>query len=249
MWLVIKANDSDQDTWLKMFKPPFDPYVELMPHESGDQLLVLKSQELDGLTSLKDTYNIGDGIVRTLNGVVAGIMGKSSVEPDGAAEMRGGKLIRHVILRAETAHFSFGGPSAEFHVIIRDKDGNIVVPPPAPTTAQSRYTASRNNDLLTHALNYCAGEPGWFDLYKAMECLEQAGFGKKDNEMARFSRTANWFHRHHDTKNPPPAKPMDLRNARRLLRGRINQALDHLARQALNPTDQASAAQESGPGE
>ncbi|AZO24700.1 hypothetical protein EJ070_31200 [Mesorhizobium sp. M1E.F.Ca.ET.045.02.1.1] len=240
MWLVLRANDSDQNTWLKVFTPPFDPYVELMPHEFGDQLLVLKAQDLDNLTTLKDVYNVGDGIVRTLNGIVAGIMGKSSVEPDGAAEMRQGKLIRHVMLRAETAHFSFGGPSAEFHIVIRDKDGNIVVPPPAPTAAQSRYAASRKDDLLAHALNYCAGEPGWFDLYKAMECLEQAGYGKKDKEMIRFSHTANWFHRHHDTKNPPPANPMDLRDARRLLRGRINHALDDVAK--VNATQPASRA-------
>ncbi|TGR32972.1 MULTISPECIES: hypothetical protein [unclassified Mesorhizobium] len=228
MWLVLKANESDQYNWLKMFKPPFDPHVELMSHDSGDQLLVLKTKELDDLSTLKDTYNVGEGIVRTLNGVVAAIMEKSAVEPDGAAEMRGGKLIRHMMMRTETAHFSFGGPSAEFNVIVRNKEGNVVVPPPAPTAAQSRYAASRKNELLTHALNYCAGEPGWFDLYKAMECLEQAGFAKK-GQMTRFSRTANWFHRHHDTKNPPPPNPMDLWEARRLLRGRINQALDELA--------------------
>ena len=43
-----------------MFKPAFDPYVELMPHESGDPLLILKSKELDGLTTLKDTLNAGE---------------------------------------------------------------------------------------------------------------------------------------------------------------------------------------------
>ncbi|RWC39579.1 MAG: hypothetical protein EOS55_28995 [Mesorhizobium sp.] len=245
MWLVLKANRVEQSEWLKMFKPPFDPYVELIPHESGDQLLILKSKELDGLTTLEDTLNAGDGIVRTLNGVAGGVVfAGSSVELAGASEMRDGRLIRHMMLRTETAHFSIGRGSAEFQVIIRDNDGNIVVPTPAPTSAQRRYAASRASDFLTHALNYCAGEPGWFDLYKAMECLEQAGFnprGKGRAEMDRFSRTANWFYRHHDRRNEQkrPSKPMDLRDARRLLRSRVNDALDQLARQAQD--DGASA--------
>lgn len=234
MWLVLKADRVNQSEWLKMFKPPFDPYVELMPDASGDELLILKSKELDKLTTLQDTLNAGDGIVRTLNGIAGGVVfGGSSVEVDGAAEMRGGKLIRHFWLRAETAHFSFGRGSAEFDVISQDKDGNVVVPPLAPTSAQRRYAASRQSDLLTHALNYCAGEPGWFDLYKAMECLEQAGFnprGKGRAEMDRFSRTANWFHRHHDMRKRRPTNPIDLRDARRLLRARINEALDQLGR-------------------
>jgi len=232
MWLVLKAKDPDRNAWLKMFKPPFDPCVELMPHESGDELLVLKAKELDDLTTVKEAYNAGDGLIRTLNGIAGGIIGKSSVDVDGVAEMRDGRLIRHTLMRAETAHFTFGGGSAEFHVIIRDNDGNIIVPPPTPTSAQSRYAASRTNELLTHALKYCAGEPDWFDLYKAMECLEQAGFTRRgESEMGRFSYTANWYHRHHDMKNPPPPKPMDLRDARRLLRARINQALDEVDRQ------------------
>ncbi|WP_027167316.1 hypothetical protein [Mesorhizobium sp. WSM3224] len=234
MWLVLKANPSDQSDWLKMFKPPFDPCVELIPNQSGDQLLVLKSKELDSLPTLKDVLNAGDGIVRILNGVAGGVVfGDSSVEADGAIEMRDGKLIRHMMLRAETAHFRFGRGSAEFHVIIRGHDGNIVVPPPAPTSAQRRYAASTTSDLLTHALNYCAGEPGWFDLYKAMECLEQAGRIRRSakGEIGRFNRTANYFHRHHDRSNEPPTNPMDLHEARRLLRSRVNDALDEIARQ------------------
>ncbi|MBZ9720158.1 hypothetical protein LB519_20135 [Mesorhizobium sp. AD1-1] len=236
---MLKANRVNQSEWLQMFKAPFDPCVELVPDESGDQLFILKSKELDSLATLRDVLNAGDGIVRTLNGIAGGVVfGGSSVDADGAAEMRDGKLIRHLMLRAETAHFSFGRGSAEFHVIMKDEEGNIVAPPPAPTLAQRRYAASRTNELVTHALNYCAGEPGWFDLYKAMELLEQAGCnprgGKGRAEMERFSLTANWFYRHHDHRNEQkrPAKPMDLRDARRLLRARINQALDEVDRQA-----------------
>ncbi|MCA0035518.1 hypothetical protein [Mesorhizobium sp. B263B2A] len=145
MWLVLNAERSDQEAWLKMFKPPFDTYVELMTHQSSDQLLILKAKELDDLKSLKDTLNAGDGLVRTLNGIVAGVCGTSSVEADGAAEMLDGKLMRHLMLRVETAHFSFGGGFAEFQVTMLDKDGNIVVQPPAPTSAQRRYAAARNS--------------------------------------------------------------------------------------------------------
>ncbi|MBZ9864238.1 hypothetical protein LB515_02505 [Mesorhizobium sp. CA15] len=231
MWLLLKADASDEQAWLKLFKPPFDPRVELMSHESGGEVLILKAAELDEATTIKSAYNVGDGVIRTLNGLAAGVIGKSSVELDGVAEMRAGKLVCHRIMRVETAHFSIGGGSAEFQVIIRDHDGKILVPPPAPTAAQSRYAASRKSRELTYALNYCAGEPGWFELYKAMECLERAGFIRKnDNEMVSFARTANAFHRHHEGKIPPPTKPMDLRNAQRLLRARVNQALDELSK-------------------
>lgn len=87
MWLSLKADGSDEQAWLKLFKPPFDPRVELLPHESGDQVLILKAVELDDVTTVKSAYNLGDGLVRTLNGLAAAIIGGSSVELDGVAEM------------------------------------------------------------------------------------------------------------------------------------------------------------------
>lgn len=72
----------------------------------------------------------------------------SSVELDGSADMRDGRLIRHIMLRTEKAHLSIGRGSAQAQVIIRDNDGNIVEPTPAPTSAQRRFAASRASDFL-----------------------------------------------------------------------------------------------------
>jgi hypothetical protein len=135
-------------------------------------------------------------------------------------------------------------------------DGEPVAPShPQPSEVQL-WAAIAQEDLLLHdALVYFgrisqrpAGPvtevPDWFDIYKALECLEKR-FGGNETAFRNFAsdrnwasrseldllkRTANWA-RHARRKFDPPPNPMGFKEARELLGHLLRRALEEAAQQ------------------
>ena len=110
--------------------------------------------------------------------------------------------------------------------------------PPIRSNVQAWMKLSEGSDHLTDALIY-AGRGEWFDVYKAIECLDAfAGRGESDLKRKRWvkckdlelmNRTANSFYRHRRGKYESPKNPMTLENARKMLAKLIKCAFAELS--------------------
>jgi hypothetical protein len=124
--LLLKANNLDKSNWLKLFKPPVQPHTEEVFQEGmAERLFLLHSAEFDATSSTREVYDAGKAIVRRLNAIVTGIIGRSSVEASGTAVHTDGRWTRHLVTELEPVTFGFGLGVAEFEIF--DKDGK----PPA----------------------------------------------------------------------------------------------------------------------
>jgi hypothetical protein len=117
---------------------------------------------------------------------------------------------------------------SRFHAagFVISRDGiPVPPPPPGPSKVQVWAELSETLDQLGDALVY-VGRGGWFDIYKATECLEDWAGGKNHlerkqwvdaNELRLLKRTAN-SHRHRaGGAIPPPPKPISLERAMEML--------------------------------
>jgi hypothetical protein len=98
-------------------------------------------------------------------------------------------------------------------------------PPPEPSKPQRWLSISAEDDLLADALTYFARGDDWFDVYKALECLEMRFGGEEEfrslgwadkGKIKLLKRTAN-SGRHARKKFDPPPHPMERTEARDLL--------------------------------
>jgi hypothetical protein len=130
-------------------------------------------------------------------------------------------------------------------VVVIGPDGKPVAAPPEPSRPQRWLTKATNDNHLADALTYFARSGDWFDIYKALECLElkfggESGLLERDwapsSEIKRLKQNANYLRRHARLKFDPPAKPMAL-----------NEAQDLLATLIARAFDEASATPPAGP--
>ena len=60
--------------------------------------------------------------------------------------------------------------------------------PPEPSEPQRWLRIAAEDDLLADALTYFARGDDWFDVYKALECLEMRGSGARRVSQPRLAR-------------------------------------------------------------
>ena len=94
-----------------------------------------------------------------------------------------------------------------------------------PSEPQRWLPIAAEDDLLADALTYFARGDDWFDVYKALECLEMRFGGEEEfrslgwadkGKIKLLKRTAN-SGRHARKKFDPPPQPMERTEARDLL--------------------------------
>ena len=139
MWLLLRAHDVERRNWLDLFSAPFDPFVEVL-NQDGQEYFVLNVARLSAITTPREAYDAGKLAVREMNGIVAGIVGKSDVAVTGTVRSRGARLLVDFIMEAETAHTRFGAGVAKFQVL--DEHGQPIIQEAAPSIAQQRYKAA-----------------------------------------------------------------------------------------------------------
>ena len=226
--IFLKGHQFDLADWLEMLKPPFEPWVE---RDGNDY--VLFSREFAELTEPEEVRDRAISLIERLNGSLRAVRDTREVELANVVQFSpDGKRVHHVlVVAAAEARSRVSGVA----VTIAKADGTEV-PPPAPKASivQDWITAAQQYDELSDALVYFArGE--WFDIYKALECLEMRSGGESyfialdwapQDEIKRLKRTANWIARHAKRKFDRPPKPMELHEARQLLATLLKRAFE-----------------------
>lgn len=229
----LKGPEEDLKAWRILLKPPFDPFVEEVKDERGDYL-ALRSSAFDGIATSAEVHQAAKRLFSTLNVAMS-----KSADTDPVTS---GSIIefvpdcqprKHHYLEVETGIFRIRVGIAT--MTLKDAQGNVIEPPPAPSRAQLWMCAAKLEPKIGSALRYLEGKPGWFELYKAYEAVKNMPMGGiSASEIKRFTQTANVGERHHpNDKIKPHKRPMELWEARALITQWVSAAIDNIL--AKNP--------------
>ena len=228
----VEISGEDVSIWAKILKSPFDPYIEEIENE-GRNYLVLRSSSFDQAADASEIRAIAKGLIDVVNVAVTNNVGADPVALGSVVEFVAGGPPRRVhFLEAEPIRIRLRAGPAE--LTLKDAQGNEVPAPPKPSVVQEWIRAAVLEPEIGHALKYLAGNPGWFELYKAYEALKRlprGGIPKR--EIDRFTQTANVGNRHHYKGWKPHKNPMQLWEARALVVQWISAAISDVL--AKNP--------------
>jgi hypothetical protein len=225
----LLGHPHDLQDWADVLKQPFDPWVT-----QDSNRFVLRWSGFDGLGIASDVQGRASIFVEQLNGAMwidrdtrpVRFEGIVAFNPDGTHQ---------TFIMAE-AHAEARARVTADAIVIK-ADGTVAPPPPPKLSDVQEWVAlAESDELLSDALFYFA-RAGWFDFYKAFECIRQFAGGEAKlrdlnwisrNDLTRLKQTANSFrHRRGDGKNAPPPEPMEQNEARQLLAILIRKALIH----------------------
>lgn len=225
----LNGPEEDQEAWRLLLKPPFDPFVEEVKDERGEYL-ALRSSAFDEIVNSKEVHHAAKQLFSTLNVAMSKNADTDPVTNGAIVEfIPEGPPRRHHYLQAEgiAVRVRFGIVT----LTLRDAQGNVVEPPPAPSRAQQWMRAVALEPSIGSALRYLQGKPSWFELYKAYEELKDwnmpnGGISRK--EIARVTQTANAGERHRQGKFESHERPMELWEARALITKWVSAAIDDI---------------------
>ncbi len=215
--IELDGLENDKKAWRLLLKPPFDPFVEEVMDERGDYL-ALRSCAFDDIVDSELVYRAAKTLFSTLNVAISIDADTDPVTIGSVIDfIADGQPRKHAYLEAKVVMFRLRGGIAE--LTVKDAQGNVVEPPPAPSRAQLWMRAAALEPEIGSALRYLECKPGWFELYKAYEAVRKIPNGKISNsEIKRFTQTANASERHHpNDKNKSHKRPMELWEARALI--------------------------------
>jgi hypothetical protein len=225
----LSGPEEDQKAWRLLLEPPFDPFVEEVKDERGNYL-ALRSSAFDGIATSKVVHQAAKQLFSTLNVAMSKNADTDPVANGAVVEfISDGQPRRHHYLEVEgiAGRVRFGIVT----LTLRDAQGNVIEPPPAPSRAQQWMRAAALKPAIGSALRHLQGKPSWFELYKAYEELKDrklpdAGISK--TEIVRFTQTANADERHRQGKFRSHDSPMELWEARALITKWISAAIDDI---------------------
>jgi hypothetical protein len=211
--IKLCGHDFDLEYWRDILKEPFDPAVV----QHGDDF-ILRAREFQSCDSAPAVLEKAIPLFDVLNGAMRTATGSHPVRWCGIYEL-GADGWR------KSSHIFPPAPITDLRAKI-NVDPVVAAPPPTRSNVQVWMELSQQSDHLTDALVYM-GRGEWFDIYKAVECLEAfTGGGEsslkhkkwiKPEELTLMKRTANCFHRHRLGKYEPPENPITLEKARQML--------------------------------
>jgi hypothetical protein len=203
----------DLEDWRDTLKEPFDPWVL---HEGDD--FILCASEFQSCNSKEEVLNSAILLIELLNGAMRAAKGTHPLSlrgvyqyfPDG--------------WRQPHPPFPFAAPT-NLRAKAYNVDGTPISSPPGRSNVQVWAELSETVDHLRDALVYI-GRGGWFDIYKAIECLEDWAGGQKKLERRRWvdadelrlmKWTANSLRHRAGGKQQPPPKPISQERSMQLL--------------------------------
>jgi hypothetical protein len=222
---VVQGEPTDLGDWVDALKEPFDPWVEIHGGET-----VLRSVTLDELTSANNVRSRALAHIERLNGAFAVWQQCKPVRFGGVVQFASdGKQQRTIF--AEMAAIEARGRANAFAIAIGPDGKPYPKPPPQPSEVQRWASIAEADDLLDDAIIFFGKGPGWFDIYKAIECLYARAGGEHaflalnwEKETKRLKTTANWF-RHARRRNDRLENPMELKEGHALLGRLLSRAL------------------------
>jgi hypothetical protein len=221
--ILLGGEPFDLEDWQEALQQPFDPWVV-----KTDEGLVLRSPDLDSATTSSEARDLGMALLAQANGAFSASHKSGMVRLEAVVQfLPDGSRQRYVIaaLRITDAR-----DRVRATIVATGPDGKpLPSPPPEPSQLQAWLSTAAKDDLLGDALMYFGRGESWFDIYKALECIEEKAGGEARllsigwaaaGEIKRLKRTANCFARHRRGKFDPPEQPMEMTGARELL-GRL----------------------------
>jgi hypothetical protein len=224
-WGVLLGGEEwDLEEWREALKQSFDPWVT----EDG---LILRSSSLDHATTRSEADDLAKALMDQINGALA-----------VSRRTRGVRLESMVEILSDGTHRR-APVLGSFRVTDRPDKlratgvvGEPKPPPPPERSETQRWLAIAAKDpFLEDALTYFGRSDDWFDIYKALECLELkfGGEGKvlalgwaSASKIKLLKQNANYNRRHARLKFDPPSHPMERAEARDLLAKLIARAFD-----------------------
>jgi hypothetical protein len=231
--IELSGQEEDKKAWRILLKPPFDPFVEEVEDERSNYL-ALRSSAFDGIATSQKVNQTAKQLFITLNVAISQNADTDPVANGAVVEfMQDGKPRRHYFLEAEGTEFRMRFNIATLEV--RDTRGMVLESPPSPSRSQQWMRAAALKPEIGSALRYLYGKPGWFELYKAYEAVQNMpNGGISSSEIRRFKQTANVGKRHHpNNKNKPHDQPMELWEARAFITQMVSAAIKDIL--AKNP--------------
>jgi hypothetical protein len=225
---IVEGEPTDVEDWQYALKEPFEPWVE-----THDGKTVLRSVSLDELASANEVRDRALALIARLNGAFAVSQqtrplrfgGVIQFTPDGE---------RHQTVFGGMAAFE-GRDKMRTEGFVIGLDGNPAPPsPPQPSEVQRWVATAEEDELLDDAIVHFGKGADWFEMYKALECLENKAGGlhaflalnwQPKEEIERLKYSANWP-RHARRKEDRPARLlMNPNDARALLAQMLRRAL------------------------
>lgn len=226
----LNGADRDKEIWRALLKPTFDPFVEEVKDARGDYL-ALRSRLFRGCNGPDEVRQLAKQLFKTLNVVMATNADSDPITTGPVIDFSSdGQPRKHFYMEVEAGMIRIRGSIVT--LTVADAKGNVIEAPPAPSKAQMWVRAAALKPGIGDALDYLEGKPGWFELFKAYEALENlpnGGLSKK--EIRRFTQTANAEERHLVGKFEPHPRPMDLWEARALITKWVSAAIEDVLAQ------------------
>lgn len=216
---VLRGHDDDLEDWRETLKPPFDPWVEVHGPDH-----VLRSASLNDLTSASEVRDRVVAQIERLNGIMSVMKGCKPLQFSGVVEIAPDGKVHRTIFAELFVDLDRIRSVATVETL--GPDGKPTpTPPPKPSDAQAWAAIADGDDHLEDALIYfgraCSSKSVqhpptfWFDIFKALECLEKRAGGEDDfvaldwaprGDVKRLKRTANWArHARRKFQKPSPA--------------------------------------------
>jgi len=171
-WAVELVGDAADLAYAKhALDPRFDPHVEAVNERPA-----LRSKSFDHLTAASDVRDAAQAIVAVLSGAIGLAMGGEPVRCGPVYRAwEDGRIDANVSASFAGRMRLSGFPPS---VTVHDKDGNLVGPPPAPTSAQQWIAAALDDEDIADLLTFFGRADNWFDLYKTIEMAEKIEGGE-----------------------------------------------------------------------
>jgi hypothetical protein len=213
VWGVkLSGHVFDLEDWRDALREPFDPSVL----QEGDEYF-LRASEFQSCDSAEEVLDSAKVLLNVLNGAMRAATRAHPITYAGIYEF---------LPNGQRRKPKFPpNPPTNVRVKLNAETSIPSAPPLSPSNVQVWAKLCGSSDHLSDALVY-VGRGGWFDIYKATECLEDWAGGQNHlerkqwvdaDELRLVKRTAN-SHRHRaGGAIPPPPKPISLEGAMELL--------------------------------
>lgn len=225
---VVHGNPADLQWWADQLKPDLDgPWVETHGSET-----LLRSPSFTELATEDDVRDRAVALIARLNGGFALAQQAGPVRFAAVVKIDANGVLHQTVF-VEGSTYELTGQSVAL-VLGAGVGGG-------PSVVQRWSAIADNEELLNDALIYFGRATNWFDVYKAVECLEARVGGESklmalgwasEKKIELLKRTANCAARHRRGKYEPPASPMSIKDARALLGQLLQRALQEADRQS-----------------
>jgi hypothetical protein len=212
----ILGDSVDLADWAFVLKEPFDPWVEVHGSET-----VLRSVSFDELTSAGEVRDRAIVLIERLNGAMAIAQGARAVRFAGVIQFTpDGHL--HKTMFVEPAAFKLRDVTS--HAAVLSVEGK----------PDALIYFGRTQAWLPAGAPQEAEATDWFDVYKALECIQRRFGGEHaflklswvpEAQLKLLRQTANWArHSRNNPAFPRPDPAMEYETARMMLGKLIRRA-------------------------